>query len=80
MDDSGDWEKSLDESLVRDIKKKLKLPLNSGYRKSHEGGDPYIKSCECDSCGHKHLVYVGFYEFQPTRYFGTLQGVYEIIT
>jgi uncharacterized CHY-type Zn-finger protein len=80
LDDSSDWEDTFSSKGVSEIIETLDLPKTNQFYKSHEGGYPYISIQSCPNCKHSHLVYIGFYEFQPTRYFGTLQGVYEAIT
>jgi hypothetical protein len=80
LDDSNKWQKSLRDAERALIEKSLRLPMNSGFWKSHEGGQPYFAEHCCPQCGARYLVYVGFYERQPMRYFGTLQGVYDLST
>jgi hypothetical protein len=80
LDSASNWEATFCEKDLQDIKSKISFPQVSEFLQSHEGGEPYLAVTSCEFCEHKHLVYVGFYEFQPARYFGTLQGVYEAIT
>ncbi|MFW8591485.1 hypothetical protein ACOI22_11830 [Glaciecola sp. 2405UD65-10] len=80
LDEASNWENNFCDSDLLEIKSKISFPQVSEFIKSHEGGQPYLAITVCEYCAHKHLVYVGFYEFQPARYFGTLQGVYEAIT
>jgi hypothetical protein len=80
LETASNWEQGFPASDVKEIKQEIKFPKLMDFIKSHEGGSPYLAISTCKHCSHKHLVYVGFYEFQPARYFGTLQGVYEAIT
>lgn len=77
LDQASGWEKEFSSDDIQEIKHEIKFPKVMEFTKSHEGGQPYLAIETCSYCSHKHLVYVGFYEFQPARYFGTLQGVYE---
>jgi hypothetical protein len=78
LDKSESWQRILEANEKREIIKILEIPINSGHIKSHEGGQPYYSICSCFNCQDRYLVYIGFYEFQPTRYFGTLQGIYRV--
>ncbi len=77
---ASDWEEKLSPEVVQTIKREIEFPTVLEFTKSHEGGQPYLAINACPHCSHSHLVYIGFYEFQPARYVGTLQGVYEVIT
>jgi len=80
LSDSDKWESNFTEGEFSEIVEVLGLPkVLSSYR-APDNGIPYISTISCKKCGHNHLVYVAFHEFQPARYVGTLHGVYEAIT
>jgi hypothetical protein len=82
LNKSSNWEKEFNKIELINIMKTLRLPVNSNghIKRSHEGGYPYVGICSCINCKKSHLLYIGFYEFQPARYIGTLQGIYGIST
>ena len=85
---ASNWESQFSTAELDELRKKIKFPTREielpdstkTLVKSHEGGSPFLSIVECNCCSHKHLIYIGYYEFQPSRYIGTLQGVYEAIT
>lgn len=80
LSDSDQWESNFKEAEVSEIVEVLGLSKVLSFYKAPDKSGPYISTTNCKKCGHNHLVYVGFHEFQPSRYVGTLHGVYEAIT
>ena len=80
LDESKKWLQDIGVEEAQKVRKILQRPISSGFFMSHEGGYPYLNICYCHHCREKYLLYVGFYEFQPARYFATLQGVYKLTT
>lgn len=77
-----DWERVFSAEQRTAIIELCQLPTKQwgtlSFLQSHEGAHPCIKAEPCLRCSTPHLLYIGFHEFQPARYIGTLQGVYQL--
>lgn len=73
------WFGALDDADRQRIVRLFDCPLGEFDGKatvaSHGEGSPYFLPIACETCGRRHLLYVGFGEVQPMRYRACLHGI-----
>lgn len=57
---------------------KIEGPSELPYAYMPNGHQAYVSMVRCPSCGQEQVVALDFYEKQPARYIGVLQGVAPI--
>lgn len=78
------WYRGLHGDAQQDIARlfgfelKIEGPRKLPYAYMQNGRHAYISLVCCSSCGQDHVVALDFYEKQPARYIGVLQGVVPI--